>query len=85
MEYRKRSPVFYADKLDTPLLLHSNTNDEDVNVMEVEHLIDALKAAGKKFDYKIYDNAPGGHHFNRIDTALARQSRQDVYADLASI
>ncbi len=83
MEYRKRSPVFYADKLDTPLLLHSNTNDEDVNVMEVEHLIDALKAAGKKFDYKIYDNAPGGHHFNRIDTALARQSRQDVYAYLA--
>jgi dipeptidyl aminopeptidase/acylaminoacyl peptidase len=75
--------VFYADKLDTPLLLHSNTNDEDVNVMEVEHLIDALKAAGKKFDYKIYDNAPGGHHFNRIDTALARQSRQDVYAYLA--
>jgi hypothetical protein len=51
--------------------------------MEVEHLIDALKAAGKKFDYKIYDNAPGGHHFNRIDTALARQSRQDVYAYLA--
>jgi dipeptidyl aminopeptidase/acylaminoacyl peptidase len=82
-EYRKRSPVFYADKLDTPLLLHSNTNDEDVNVMEVEHLIDALKAAGKKFDYKIYENAPGGHHFNRIDTALARQSRQDIYAYLA--
>jgi dipeptidyl aminopeptidase/acylaminoacyl peptidase len=83
MEYRKRSPVFYADKLDTPLLLHSNTNDEDVNVMEVEHLIDALKAAGKKFDYKIYENAPGGHHFNRIDTALARQSRQDIYAFVA--
>ena len=83
MEYRKRSPVFYADKLETPLLVHSNTNDEDVNVMEVQHLIDSLKASGKQFQYKIYDNAPGGHHFNRLDTELARQSRQEVYAFLA--
>jgi dipeptidyl aminopeptidase/acylaminoacyl peptidase len=83
MEYRKRSPVFYADKLDTPLLVHSNTNDEDVNVMEVQHLIEAFKAAGKTFELKIYDNAPGGHSFNRLDTALARQSRQEIYAFLA--
>jgi dipeptidyl aminopeptidase/acylaminoacyl peptidase len=83
MEYRHRSPVFYADKLATPLLIHTNTNDEDVNVMEVEHMIDSLKAAGKKFEYKIYQNAPGGHRFNRIDTKLAQESRQDVYAFLA--
>jgi dipeptidyl aminopeptidase/acylaminoacyl peptidase len=80
MEYRRRSPVFYADKLATPLLIHTNTND--VNVMEVEHMIDALKAAGKKFEYKIYQNAPGGHRFNRTDTKLARDSRAEVYAFL---
>lgn len=83
MEYRKRSPYFHAAELQTPLLIHTNTNDEDVNVMEVEHLIDALKAAGKKFEYKIYQNAPGGHEFNRIDTKLARESRQEIYAFLA--
>ena len=83
MEYRRRSPYFWADKLATPLLVHTNTNDEDVNVMEVQHLIDSLKAAGKKFEYKIYENAPGGHRFNRIDTALAKQSRQEVWAFLA--
>lgn len=83
MEYRRRSPVFHAAELATPLLVHTNTNDEDVNVMEVEHLIAALKAAGKKFEYKIYQDAPGGHRFNRIDTALARQSRQEIYAFLA--
>ena len=83
MEYRKRSPYFHAAELATPLLVHSNTNDEDVNVMEVEHLIDALKANGKQFEYKIYKDAPGGHHFNRIDTALARESRKEVYAFLA--
>lgn len=83
MEYRRRSPYFHAAELETPLLVHSNTNDEDVNVMEVEHLIDALKAAGKQFEYKIYKDAPGGHHFNRLDNSLARESRKEIYAFLA--
>jgi dienelactone hydrolase len=79
-EYRKRSPVTYVSKLEKPLLVHGNTNDETVRVVEVQHLVDALKAAGKKFEYKIYEAAPGGHHFNRIDTELARQSRAEIYA-----
>ncbi|MFB3815057.1 MAG: alpha/beta hydrolase family protein [Terriglobales bacterium] len=83
MEYRRRSPVFHAAAVQTPLLVHTNTNDEDVNVMEVEHLIAALQAAGKQFEYKIYDNAAGGHRFNRIDTELARASRQEIYQFLA--
>lgn len=82
-EYRKRSPVNHVEKLQTPLLIHTNTNDEDVNVLEVEHLIRALKAAGKKFEYKIYENAPGGHAFNRIDTKLAKESRAEIWRFLA--
>lgn len=82
-EYRRRSPVWNAQKLKTPLLIHTNTNDEDVNVLEVESLINALKANGKKFEYKIYENAPGGHTFNRIDTKLARESREEVYRFLS--
>jgi dipeptidyl aminopeptidase/acylaminoacyl peptidase len=82
-EYRRRSPVWNAHKLRTPLLIHTNTNDEDVNVLEVEALIRALKAEGKKFEYKIYENAPGGHFFNRLDTKLARESRAEVYKFLA--
>jgi dipeptidyl aminopeptidase/acylaminoacyl peptidase len=82
-EYKRRSPAWNAEKLQTPLLIHTTTNDEDVNVLEVEHLIQALKAAGKKFEYKIYDNAPGGHIFNRIDTKLAKESRAEVYRFLA--
>ncbi len=82
-EYKRRSPAWNAEKLQTPLLIHTTTNDEDVNVLEVEHLIKALKAAGKKFEYKIYDNAPGGHAFNRIDTKLAKESRAEIYRFLA--
>ncbi|HEV3196640.1 MAG TPA: prolyl oligopeptidase family serine peptidase [Bryobacteraceae bacterium] len=82
-EYRKRSPVTHAKELQTPLLIHTNTNDEDVSVLEVEHLIEALKVEGKKFEYKIYQDAPGGHYFNRTDTKLAKESRREVYRFLA--
>ena len=82
-EYKRRSPVFNIQNLKAPLLVHGNTNDEDVNVIEVEHLVQALKAAGKKFEYKIYEDAPGGHHFNLIDTKVAKESRREVYKFLA--
>jgi dipeptidyl aminopeptidase/acylaminoacyl peptidase len=82
-EYRRRSPAWNAAKLQTPLLIHTTTNDEDVNVLEVEHLIKSLQAAGKKFEHRIYTNAPGGHAFNRIDTPLARESRAEIWRFLA--
>jgi dipeptidyl aminopeptidase/acylaminoacyl peptidase len=82
-EYRRRSPAWNAEKLRTPLLVHTSTNDRDVHVLEVEHLIKSLEAAGKEFEYRIYEDAPGGHSFNRMDTALARESRQEIYSFLA--
>jgi len=78
-EYRRRSPARNADKLRTPLLVHANTNDEDVNIHEIQKLIEALQAAGKDFQYHVYTNAPGGHLFNRLDTNLARESRQEIW------
>ena len=81
--YEQRSPVWHVDELAVPLLIHTNTNDEDVSVIEVQHLIQALKAAGKKFEYKIYDNMPGGHSFDRMDTTEARKARREVYEFLA--
>ncbi|MFO0966443.1 MAG: alpha/beta fold hydrolase [Gemmataceae bacterium] len=82
-EYRRRSPAWNAEKLQTPLLIHATTNDEDVRIVEVENLIKALKAAGKPFEHKLYKDAPGGHQFNRIDTKLARESRAEAYRFLA--
>jgi dipeptidyl aminopeptidase/acylaminoacyl peptidase len=82
-EYRRRSPAWNAEKLQTPLLIHTTTNDEDVHVLEVEHLIKSLKAAGKTFEHKVYQDAPGGHQFNRLDTKFARDSRAEAYRFLA--
>jgi len=82
-EYKRRSPAWNTHKLQTPLLIHTNTNDDDVNVLEVEHLIKSLKADGKTFEYEIYKDMPGGHSFDRIDTKAAKEIRLKVYRFLA--
>lgn len=83
-EYKRRSPVWSAHKLKTPLLIHTNTNDEDVNWLEVEHLIQALKAEGKDFEYEIYQDFPGGHSFDRLDGKEAKEIRVKIYKFLDS-
>jgi len=82
-EYRRRSPAWNAHKLKTPLLIHTNTNDDDVNVLEVEHLIKSLKAEGKKFEYEIFQDVEGGHSFDRIDTRTAKEIRLKIYRFLS--
>lgn len=82
-EYRRRSPAWNVQKMkDTPLLIQTNTNDDDVNVLEVEHLIKSLKAEGKKFEYEIFQAVPGGHSFNRMDTPEAHEIRVGIYTFL---
>ncbi|MCT4590850.1 MAG: prolyl oligopeptidase family serine peptidase [Carboxylicivirga sp.] len=79
-EYRRRSPAWNTHKFkNTPLLIHTNTNDNDVHVLEVEHLIKSLKADNKQFQYEIYQEVPGGHSFDRMDTKKAKEIRVKIY------
>ena len=82
-EYKRRSPAWNVEKLQTPLLIHTNTNDEDVRFIEVEVLLNALKAANKDFEYQIFQDLPGGHSFDRQDTKLALSIRLKIYKFLA--
>ncbi len=79
MEYRRRSPVFHADKINTPLLIFTNTTDEDVNVYEVENMINALRARDKDFEWKIWEAIPGGHSYDRMDHKQGYEIRYQVY------
>ncbi|MCA1756124.1 MAG: prolyl oligopeptidase family serine peptidase [Bacteroidales bacterium] len=83
-EYRRRSPAWQVEKYQgTPLLIHTNTIDEDVNVLEVEHLIKSFKATGKKgFEYEIFEDIPGGHSFDRMDHYTGRTIRMKIYNHL---
>ena len=70
-EYIKRSPLYSVDKLNTPLLVHVATNDEDVNFVEDQQIVDALRSRKPDLaETKVYvDPAPWGssvgHAFSR--------------------
>ena len=69
--YIERSPLYHVDKLRIPLLVHVATNDTDVNFVEDQQIVDALRS--RKADLaetKVYVNptpgpVSGGHTFNR--------------------
>jgi|GEM_PF-94683 len=70
-EYIRRSPYYHVDALARPLLVHAATNDTDVDFVEGQMLIDALRARKpERAETKVYvDPAPGpasqGHTFSR--------------------
>ncbi|HSG08267.1 MAG TPA: alpha/beta fold hydrolase [Longimicrobiales bacterium] len=70
-KYVERSPLYAVDHLETPLLVHVSTNDEDVNFVENQQLVYKLKALHPDLtETKIYvDPAPWGrsvgHAFSR--------------------
>ncbi len=70
-EYVRRSPLYHVDALERPLLVHVATNDTDVDFVEDQQLVDALRARKPELaETKIYvDPAPGpasgGHTFSR--------------------
>jgi dienelactone hydrolase len=70
-EYIKRSPLYHVDKLKIPLLVHVATNDEDVNYVEDQQMVDALRSRKPELaETRTYvDPAPWGasvgHAFSR--------------------
>jgi dienelactone hydrolase len=69
--YIARSPLYHVDKLKVPLLVHVATNDTDVNFVEDQQIVDALRSRKPDLaETKVYvDPDPGpasqGHTFSR--------------------
>jgi dipeptidyl aminopeptidase/acylaminoacyl peptidase len=83
--YIERSPLYHVDKLQIPLLVHVATNDTDVNYVEDQQIVDALRSRKPDLaETKVYvDPVPGpasaGHTFNRrVNTrTLEREDSPD--------
>jgi dipeptidyl aminopeptidase/acylaminoacyl peptidase len=71
-EYIKRSPLYSVDKLRVPILVHVATNDEDVNYVEDQQMVDALRSRKPDLaETKTYiDPAPWG---NSVGHAFSRR------------
>jgi dipeptidyl aminopeptidase/acylaminoacyl peptidase len=78
--YMKVSPIFGVDKIETPLFVVATTGDQTAPwELHSGRLIDALKARGKVFESKIYENAAGGHVFTDGDTEESRDAIKRIY------
>ena len=84
--YIQRSPSSHVRELETPLLVHAASNDDDVFIVENRILRDSMIAAGKDraglYHYKEYQDPPGGHSFNRIQTREGVESWNETLAFL---
>lgn len=79
--YMAASPINGVDKIQTPLLVMASTGDTIAPLqLHTGRLLDALKARGKVFESKIYDNAPGGHIFLHGDQPEREDAYQRIYA-----
>jgi dipeptidyl aminopeptidase/acylaminoacyl peptidase len=64
--YVERSPVYQVDNINIPVLVHLATNDQDVNFVEAEMLVNALRVKKPELaETRIYVDPPGGHSFSR--------------------
>ncbi len=69
--YIQRSPLYHVDKLKVPLLVHVATNDLDVNYVEDQQIVDALRSRKPDLaETRTYVDPPrwgasGGHAFSR--------------------
>ncbi|MEX2179014.1 MAG: alpha/beta fold hydrolase [Gemmatimonadaceae bacterium] len=71
-EYIRRSPLYHVDKLTVPILVHVATNDTDVDYVEDQQMVDALRSRQPDLaETKTYvDPAPWG---NSIGHAFSRR------------
>ena len=65
---KERSPLFFVDKIEKPLLIGQGANDPRVKQAESEQIVEAMQKAGKPVQYALYTDE--GHGFARPENRL---------------
>lgn len=65
---KERSPLFFADQIEKPLLIGQGANDPRVKQAESEQIVEAMRQAGKPVEYALYTDE--GHGFARPENRL---------------
>ncbi|MDJ0556857.1 MAG: S9 family peptidase [Microcoleaceae cyanobacterium MO_207.B10] len=65
---RSRSPLFFVDKIQKPLLIGQGANDPRVKQSESEQIVKAMENTGKPVKYVVYTDE--GHGFARPENRL---------------
>ena len=70
---RDRSPIFFVDKIQAPLLLLAGGHDPRCPKEETQQVVDAVTKRGGKAEYKVYENE--GHGFARVENLIDAYQR----------
>ncbi len=73
-DMKARSPLYFADDIEIPLLIAQGENDVRVPQSESKQMVDALKKAGVPVTYMLFPDT--GHGFNSL------QARVDFYSEM---
>ena len=65
---KSRSPLFFVDRIQKPLLIGQGANDPRVKQAESEQIVEAMKKADKPVEYVLYTDE--GHGFARPENRL---------------
>ncbi|NES77624.1 MULTISPECIES: S9 family peptidase [unclassified Okeania] len=65
---QSRSPLFFVDKIEKPLLIGQGANDPRVKESESTQIVKAMEDAGKPIEYVLYKDE--GHGFARPENRL---------------
>jgi len=65
---KSRSPLFYADRIQNPLLIGQGANDPRVKQPESEQIVSAMREKGKPVQYVLYTDE--GHGFARPENRM---------------
>lgn len=65
---KSRSPLFFADRIEKPLLIGQGANDPRVKQAESEQIVEAMHKSGKPVEYILYTDE--GHGFARPENRL---------------
>lgn len=65
---KSRSPLFFVDKIQKPLLIGQGANDPRVKQAESEQIVEAMRQANKPVQYVLYPDE--GHGFARPENRL---------------
>jgi len=75
---RDISPYYHVDQLRAPVFIYHGKDDRNVSVMQAVQLKEALKKAGKEYDYKIMYEV--GHGFwNKMYKYYDLEKETEVY------
>lgn len=67
-DMKARSPLYFADDIEIPLLIAQGENDVRVPVSESQQMVDALKKAGVPVTYILFPDT--GHGFNTMQARI---------------